>query len=495
MPRGRSRKDKLWVRILRAKYKCGDGAIPIVVRKNIESNAWRGIRRTWKHVLAGIKWHIGDGNSVNFWTDTWLGNDLLICDAHVTVSDERKVSSYVSGDGDWKWDELRSVLPTGVLMNLASTLPPHDDNENDMVVWKLNKNNLFSINSAYNSIGTCVAPPREDIWPLIWHWQGPQRVKTCVWLAAKGKLLTNLSRMKRGMTMSGACQLCSSEEESIIHVLRDCGVAQSVLKAMVSPIDWNSFMQGDTKAWITNNLRKKVMWRGLDWKSVFAVTVWSIWNNRNRVIFDSTDVNIDGVIRSICYQVRSIQSCNINLAKIHCQRVERNISWTFPDVDWVKCNTDGSCVDGGNRTACGGVFRDCSGRWVKGFTKYLGSGSVLASELWGILMGLSVAWEMGVQPLWIESDSMVAVNLIMGGCVITHPFYNIVNRIRNLHGRNWTVRLTHTHREGNRTADSIANFALSSASQLTILDTPPSFCTSFLQDDLTGVAMPRLVPV
>ena len=83
-----------------------------------------------------------------------MGNRPLILDAHTTVSSidlERKVFSYVSADGDWNWDELRPFLPTGILMNLASTPPPLNENDDDVVIWKLSKNNLFSVNSAYHS--------------------------------------------------------------------------------------------------------------------------------------------------------------------------------------------------------------------------------------------------------------------------------------------------------------------------------------------------------
>lgn len=147
-------------------------------------------------------------------------------------------------------------------------------------------------------------------------------------------------------------------------------------------------MQSNMKSWITMNVRSKMIWQGLEWKSMFAVTLWTIWKDRNTAIFSNEVRSSNNVIWSIMHQARSIQTNNITLAKAKIGRVEHLINWTFPEDGWVKCNSDGACVEGGNRTACGGVLRDCSGSWVKGYMKYLGSSSVLAAELWGIYCGL-----------------------------------------------------------------------------------------------------------
>lgn len=237
-----TRRDKLWVQILRAKYKCGDDIIPRVEKRNVESNAWRGIRKVWKHVLDGIKWHIGDGSSTNFWTDVWLENEPLAVQYGDSVQHGdlvRKVSSYVSADGDWNWVELRSHLPTSTLMRLASVLPPCPDDGDDRVVWKFSKDHIFTVNSAYKSLEKDSCPPKDDIWHLIWKWDGPQRIKSWLWLAVKEKLLTNVNRMSRGMCASDMCQRCDCASESNLHALRDCNAAQIIWKTFVPPAGWD----------------------------------------------------------------------------------------------------------------------------------------------------------------------------------------------------------------------------------------------------------------
>jgi ribonuclease HI len=52
---------------------------------------------------------------------------------------------------------------------------------------------------------------------------------------------------------------------------------------------------------------------------------------------------------------------------------------------------------------------------ARGFSHKLGSCSALMAELWGILTALHIASEKGYNKLLIESDSTVAVDLIIKG--------------------------------------------------------------------------------
>lgn len=48
------KRDALWVRIIRDKYKCGEDLIPHINSTSSGSNVWTGIKRTWDKVCDGI---------------------------------------------------------------------------------------------------------------------------------------------------------------------------------------------------------------------------------------------------------------------------------------------------------------------------------------------------------------------------------------------------------------------------------------------------------
>ncbi|KAK8510102.1 hypothetical protein V6N12_007979 [Hibiscus sabdariffa] len=55
-------------------------------------------------------------------------------------------------------------------------------------------------------------------------------------------------------------------------------------------------------------------------------------------------------------------------------------------------------------TSCDGVLRNEKGERVVGYSKKVGSCSVIETELWGILEGLNQAWRIGCRRLWVEFD-------------------------------------------------------------------------------------------
>lgn len=44
---------------------------------------------------------------------------------------------------------------------------------------------------------------------------------------------------------------------------------------------------------------------------------------------------------------------------------------------------------------CEGLFRNADGQWIKCFTYHIGTCSALSAKLWGIYVGLLMAWHAG----------------------------------------------------------------------------------------------------
>ncbi|RXH87013.1 hypothetical protein DVH24_028513 [Malus domestica] len=63
---------------------------------------------------------------------------------------------------------------------------------------------------------------------------------------------------------------------------------------------------------------------------------------------------------------------------------------------------------------CGSSF----GAWDVGFCVKLRHGEILNAEIWGIYLGLQLAWNKGVWRLLVESDTAIAVQLISYGPLI-----------------------------------------------------------------------------
>jgi mannosylglycoprotein endo-beta-mannosidase len=78
--------DKLWVKVIKAKYSCGLNVCPnIVSLKHQCSNIWRAICHVWEDVENNITWRIQNGNDIRFWKDKWIHRKepLVINHAHI----------------------------------------------------------------------------------------------------------------------------------------------------------------------------------------------------------------------------------------------------------------------------------------------------------------------------------------------------------------------------------------------------------------------------
>lgn len=112
------------------------------------------------------------------------------------------------------------------------------------------------------------------------------------------------------------------------------------------------------------------------------------------------------------------------------RRTEVGISWLPPEQGWVCLNTDGASRDNMNTAACGGVIRDCDGRWLCGFSRYI---EVLVSayiaKLWGSLDGLALACEKGFNKVELRMDSQIIVACLQGSHVgSVHVCVRLSNR-------------------------------------------------------------------
>lgn len=295
------------------------------------------------------------------------------------------------------------------------------------------------------------------------------------------------------MADSDVCPRCGEFGESTLHTLRDCAKVKEIWNKVLNITDDSLFYSGDVPSWFSFNLRNQNVCNDMNWNTAFAVTVWHVWSERNNLVFRGKHISAEESFWKVRQYVNEVMFSNSKLASMQVGKRTKLIGWSFPENDWIKCNTDGACLEGGLRIGCGGVFRDSSGNWIFGFTRHIGEGSVLTAELWGIVSGLEIAWDTGYRKIWIESDSLTSVNLIKNGCSKLRSYYALVHRAVELLARDWEACISHHHREGNRVADSLANSAANNVAGLTLFPNPPNFCIPLLRDDLSGTSFPRSI--
>ncbi|CAN1732092.1 Putative ribonuclease H protein At1g65750 [Linum perenne] len=136
------------------------------------------------------------------------------------------------------------------------------------------------------------------------------------------------------------------------------------------------------------------------------------------------------------------------------RRIE--VSWQAGPHDWVTLNSDGSVL-GVRAAAAGGLVRDELGRCCLAFSSNVGYCSITRAELRDIATSLKLAWEAGFKKIVVQADSSAAISLINAEGHPSHQHAGEVLTIRELMLRECEVVIYHVYREGNHSADFLAN--------------------------------------
>ena len=108
------------------------------------------------------------------------------------------------------------------------------------------------------------------------------------------------------------------------------------------------------------------------------------------------------------------------------------IGWKYPQVGWIKLNCDGACKENGDCSGCRGLLRDANGRWIKGFVRKIGACDALHAEMWGMYLGLELAWRDDISQLCVESDSKLLIDMIKNNCKMNGTTPVLIWRIQNI---------------------------------------------------------------
>lgn len=116
------------------------------------SYAWRSIRGS-KHILdLGVRWRIGNGNSIKLWSDAWLGGDGTgkIITPPRLLDKEAPVAFLINHDQScWRMDIINDVF-LQVDIDRTKKVPISRVDCSDERVWFASDDGRFRVRDAYN---------------------------------------------------------------------------------------------------------------------------------------------------------------------------------------------------------------------------------------------------------------------------------------------------------------------------------------------------------
>ncbi|GAU36490.1 hypothetical protein TSUD_316160 [Trifolium subterraneum] len=102
-------------------------------------------------------------------------------------------------------------------------------------------------------------------------------------------------------------------------------------------------------------------------------------------------------------QILSVPILVLNTAnKAH---ITWQVAWIPPTATCLKLNNDGFSFENPGCAGFGGLIRNDIGEWMHGFSGSCCHASNILAELYAILEGLQLAWNLGYRTITLECDS------------------------------------------------------------------------------------------
>ena len=197
--------DILWKKVIGVKYgEEGLGWRTNEARGAFGVGVWKEILKEANWCWDNIRFKVGKGTRVNFWTDLWCGDEALsrifpqlfalAVHKNATISEVWDSSlgqggwnlRFARDSHDWELDLIEALF--NMLRDFKIS------QEKDSVVWRGGGQGIFGVRCAYNLL----AAPNTLDFPVrcIWVDKVPTKAVFFAWEATWGKILT-LDRLQR----------------------------------------------------------------------------------------------------------------------------------------------------------------------------------------------------------------------------------------------------------------------------------------------------------
>ncbi|XP_061993341.1 uncharacterized protein LOC133711201 [Rosa rugosa] len=349
-----------------------------------KSAIWLGLKKLWPRLLARVQWLLGDGSTIRFWKDNWLGEAVI----HSTDYEEevRKLLNDKVGDfilnGQWNLPpSFCRAFPQ--VAQVINAVPISSDLAPDQLIWTETSSGTLSSKEAYQVLSPPIpAPP----WcARIWHQAIQPRKSMVAWKTLLNRVSTDERLQRRGTRLCSRCYLCRRHSETIDHLFLECVVAASswawlhqMFRLLIPPGTSLPDLFLDATLSMLNQSSK------LLWFISVCNLLWCLWSERNKRKFEGGECCPSRFKQFFLLSIKE----SAGLAFVSASSPSSQIPifgylgispllpsaprfipviWQSPPRSWFKANSDGSYRDL-NHAGYGAIFRNCDAAFLGAFS-------------------------------------------------------------------------------------------------------------------------------
>ncbi|KAL9233000.1 hypothetical protein vseg_008046 [Gypsophila vaccaria] len=304
--------------------------------------------------------------------------------------------------------------------------------------WAAERDGIYTVKSAYKLLAkkddelTDASSSSTDnwLWGSMWTINVLPRIKSFFWQLCREALPTKARIARRLGQGPSICPLCLLEDETDIHLFRDCTWTRRVWNEMEMN-EAGPRGNGELRDWLTE------VWTTMqeEERARFMISCWAVWRARNEHVFESTELRVDLVtcrIRGLLEELAKVKTQNNCRGQMtHQMRVETGEGWQPPPEGVVKINVDAGCYQA--KRGFGILARNDMGVvvWCSVIQEE-GEMVVEVAEAMAILWALTKARDAGNSRVVLESDCLTVVTALTNNVKGRSTLFLILDDIRCL---------------------------------------------------------------
>jgi len=386
-----------------------------------------------------------------------------------------------------------NLQDTGELEKELGKIRIRHDEGQDILRWGYRPKGNFTTSESYKIVCNNYTPS-DPIWSIIWGLGSWPKISYFLWLVSHKKILTWDKLRRRNFHGPSMCPNCCQNEETLQHILDSCPLANQLWEKA----SFRCQRRCRTKNDITDSLRhwpqnpyKSDLLNCL-WKLLPGIISWGIWKERNKRIFKNQSSRIEDIWSNLCGNLNETLMIHSWTPKdLPSLEVEKGIlrswqllqpqtqhkiststssstikdTWSAPPEHSYKLNFDGDSKGNPGKAGFVGILRNHEGTPLQIYFRSLGWDTNNSAEIKGLWQGLLLARNLNLQPLIVEGDSQILINMakrLQNGSQakkITNS-WRLAARLEAIEQAlrsNRAISFSHTKREGNKVTDLVAN--------------------------------------
>ncbi|XP_023911364.1 uncharacterized protein LOC112022977 [Quercus suber] len=451
--------NSLLYRILKAKYFPNSDFLNVALGTN-PSYTWRNILSAQSIVKQGVRWRVGNGKDIRIWGDKWLprGPSYEVISPRLFLHQDTRVSELIHMERkSWKEEVIRQLfLPVDAETILGT--PLSIGLPGDRIIWAETNNGCFTVRSAY-----------KVAMNLLHNAQNASASSDSSHWSFWRKIGDFLSPTRFAISLGGLVVIFSLPK-----------ITCSTLKCSRNTYVTSVARLPNPLVTCSGHVPKR---KSFDEEKVaLVVTIsWSLWSNRNSVRHGGTRKTPETLVQwASHYLIDYAAATDSNAVRPEIVQV----TWTPPPPSVLKINVDGALSKPSCSTGIRVVIWDDARIIVAALSKHFHvSLGPLEVEAKSFEAGLQLAWDLGLQNVALEGDSLVIVHALCGQSNPPSSVDSLCIGMQLIISEFYSVNVSHVRRRGNRPAHLLAKFALSLDDSCVWIGKSPSYIVQALIQD------------